>query len=145
MFAYERRCGTVGDGWLGPSRRNPLLRPALVHNVFNGDLDLSLYSLYHNSHRNNPCPHFAMLFNFITLSPLPLLSPNPQSRQAFSPVVGIGTPPPTQPQASVPPPPSFGGGRRALGTSLAGEGLGSPNSDEGTYTVELCIYQYFVT
>jgi hypothetical protein len=28
--------------------------------------------------------------------------------------------------------------------SLAGEGLGGPNSDEGTYTVVLYIYKYFV-
>ncbi len=28
--------------------------------------------------------------------------------------------------------------------SLAGEGLGEPQSDEGTYTVVLCKYKYFV-
>ncbi len=41
-----------------------------------------------------------------------------------------------------PPPPPFGPGGRAH--SLAGEGLGSPNSDEGIYTVVLYLYKYFV-
>ncbi len=59
---------------------------------------------------------------------------------SFSPVVGIGTPPTPHPQASVPPPLVPGGG------ALAGErgGWESPNSDEGTYTVVLFIFMYFV-
>jgi hypothetical protein len=60
---------------------------------------------------------------------------------SFFPVVGIGTPPTPHPQASLPPSPGSGGGAH----SLAREGLGeSPNSDEGTYTVVLFIYTYFV-
>jgi hypothetical protein len=43
--------------------------------------------------------------------------------QAFSPDVGIGTPPTTQPL-----------------TRWQERGWESPNSDEGTYTVVLCIY-----
>ncbi len=55
---------------------------------------------------------------------------------SVSPVVGIGTPSPLQPQASVPPHPLvWGGGLK---------GWGSPNSNEGTYTVVLYIYKYFV-
>ncbi len=48
------------------------------------------------------------------------------------------SPPTPQLQARVCLPPPFGWGW------LAGGGLGSPNSDEGTYTVVLCIYKYFV-
>jgi hypothetical protein len=51
---------------------------------------------------------------------------------AFSVVVRIGTPPPPHTQASVAP--SFGSGGI---TRLAGEGVGGPNSDEGTDTVLL--------
>ncbi len=48
--------------------------------------------------------------------------------------------PTPHPQASVPPPPPrfMGGGAH----SLAREGLGESNSDEGTYTVELCVCIY---
>ncbi len=50
----------------------------------------------------------------------------------FSRVVGIGTPPPPHPEASVFSPPLVRGG----GThSLAGEGVGGPNSNERTYLV----------
>jgi hypothetical protein len=59
----------------------------------------------------------------------------------FTPVVGIGTPP-TPPAGESAPPPLGSWGR---GT-LAGErGVGSPNSDEGTYTLALYmqdIYMY---
>jgi hypothetical protein len=59
---------------------------------------------------------------------------------SFSPVVGIGTPPTPHPQASVPLPPVLG-----EGGTLAGErGIGSTNSDEGTYTMVLFKYTYFV-
>jgi hypothetical protein len=51
---------------------------------------------------------------------------------SVSPVVGIGTPPP--------PPLVRGGGH----TRLRLKGWGSPNSNEGTYTVVLYIYKYFV-
>ncbi len=44
------------------------------------------------------------------------------------------------PQASVSPTFGSGGGTH----SLAGEGLGSPNSDEGTDTVVLKVHMYFV-
>ncbi len=57
------------------------------------------------------------------------------------PVVGIGTPPPLLPQASVPPHPLVRGGGH---TRLRLKGWGSPNSNEGTYTVVLNIYKYFV-
>ncbi len=60
---------------------------------------------------------------------------------SVSPVVGIGTPPPLQPQASVPPHPLVRGGGH---TRLRLKGLGSPNSNEGTFTVVLYIYKYFV-
>ncbi len=53
----------------------------------------------------------------------------------FSPLVGIGTPPPPIRRRVCPPTLRFRGGH-----SLAREGLGSPNSDERTYTVVLCIY-----
>ncbi len=42
----------------------------------------------------------------------------------------------------MPPPPPFGPGGRAH--SLAAKGVGGPNSNEGTYTVVLYIYKYFV-
>ncbi len=58
----------------------------------------------------------------------------------FSPVVPVGTPPPLpHSQASVSLPFSSGGGG---GRSLAGDGLGGPNSDEGTDTVVLKVYMY---
>ncbi len=60
---------------------------------------------------------------------------------SISPVVGIGTPPPLLPQASLPPHPLFRGGGH---TRLRLKGWGSPNSNEGTYTVVLYIYKYFV-
>ncbi len=60
---------------------------------------------------------------------------------SVSPVVGIGTPPPLLPQASVPPHPLVGGGGH---TRLRLKGWGSPNSNEGTDTVVLYIYKYFV-
>jgi hypothetical protein len=52
----------------------------------------------------------------------------------------LGTPPTPHPQASVtpPPPPVLGGGAH----SLAREGLGSPNAEEGTYNVVLFIHTY---
>ncbi len=49
--------------------------------------------------------------------------------------------PTPHPQASMPPPLWFRGGGEH---SLAGKGWGRPNSDEGTYTVVLFIYTYFV-
>ncbi len=61
------------------------------------------------------------------------------SSQSRPPVVGIGTLPTPHPQASVPPTLWFRGG--TLGRE---RGWGSPNSDEGKYTVVLCIYKYFV-
>ncbi len=60
---------------------------------------------------------------------------------SVSPVVGIGTPPPLQQQASVPLHPLVRGGGH---TRLRLKGWGSPNSNEGTYTVVLYIYKYFV-
>ncbi len=48
--------------------------------------------------------------------------------------------PTTHPQARVPPPPVRGGGA----TPVRERGGGRPNSDEGTYTVLLFIYTYFV-
>jgi hypothetical protein len=53
---------------------------------------------------------------------------------SVSPVVGIGTPPPPLAAGECAPPP-FGPG---------GKGWGSPNSNEGTCTVVLYIYKYFV-
>jgi hypothetical protein len=50
--------------------------------------------------------------------------------------------PTPHPQESVPPPLWLGGG--GLHTRWRERGWGSPNSDEGTYTVVLCIYKYFV-
>ena len=60
---------------------------------------------------------------------------------SFSPVVGIGTPPTPNSQASVLPSLCFWG-RGAL----AGErgGWESSNFDEGTYDVILFMYMYFV-
>ncbi len=60
---------------------------------------------------------------------------------SVSPVVGIGTPPPLQPQASVPPQPLVRGGGH---TRMRLKGWGSPNSNEGTDIVVLYIYKYFV-
>ncbi len=61
-------------------------------------------------------------------------------RGAFSPVIIIGTPPPPHPQASVP-----SVGTRGRGTLACGRrGGGCLNSNEGTYTVALWIYMYFV-
>ncbi len=60
---------------------------------------------------------------------------------SVSQVVGIGTPPPLQPPASVLPHPLVQGGGH---TRLRLKGWGSPNSNEGTYTVVLYIYKYFV-
>ncbi len=54
---------------------------------------------------------------------------------SVSPVVGIGTPPPPFSRRRVCPPTLWSGG---------GEGTLSPNSNEGTYTVVLYIYKYFV-
>ncbi len=59
---------------------------------------------------------------------------------SFSPVVGIGTPHPL-PAGECPPLPLVPWGGRY---SLGGEGCGSPNSDETTYTVVLYICMYFV-
>ncbi len=56
---------------------------------------------------------------------------------SFFPVVGIGTPPTPHPQANVPSP---GEGH----TRWRERGWESPNSDEGTYTVVLFIYMYFL-
>ncbi len=58
---------------------------------------------------------------------------------SFSPVVGIGTPPSPHPQARIPPTLWFRGH-----TLWRDRGWESPNSDEGTYTVVLCQYMYFV-
>ncbi len=60
---------------------------------------------------------------------------------SFSPVVGIGTPPTPHPPASVPPPLWFRGERHIRRRE---RGWKSPNSNEGTYTVVLSIYMYFV-
>jgi hypothetical protein len=60
---------------------------------------------------------------------------------SFSPVVGIGTSSPPHPQASVPPPPPVPGEGH---TRWRERGWESPNSDEGTYTLVLCKYMYFV-
>ncbi len=60
--------------------------------------------------------------------------------QAFSPVVGIGTPPTSHPQARACPPWFRGEGH----TRWRERGWESPNSDEGTYTVVLFIYMYFL-
>jgi hypothetical protein len=59
---------------------------------------------------------------------------------SFSQVVGIGTPPTPLLQASVPPPRFWGEGH----TRWRERGWESANSDEGTYTVVLFIYTYFV-
>ena len=60
---------------------------------------------------------------------------------SVSPVVGIGTPPtPLAGGECAPPPCGPGGGH----TCLRLKGWGSPNSNEGTYTVVLYIYKYFV-
>jgi hypothetical protein len=60
---------------------------------------------------------------------------------SVSPVVGIGTPPtPLAAGECAPPPFGPGGGH----TRLRLKGWGSPNSNEGTYTVVLYIYKYFV-
>jgi hypothetical protein len=59
---------------------------------------------------------------------------------AFSPVIGIGTPPTPHPQASVPPLLVRGEGHNPYWE----RGWESPNSDEGTYTVVLCIYIIYV-
>ncbi len=60
---------------------------------------------------------------------------------SFSPVVGIGTPPTPHPQASVPPPLLVPGEGY---TRWRERGRESPSSDEGTHTVVLFIYTYFV-
>jgi hypothetical protein len=59
---------------------------------------------------------------------------------SFSQVVGIGTPPIPHPQARVPPSRFWGEGH----TRWRERGWESPNSDEGTCTVVLFIYTYFV-
>jgi hypothetical protein len=58
--------------------------------------------------------------------------------QAFFPVVQIGSPPPPHPPGIVLFPPLDPRGETH---SLAGEGVGEPNSDEGTDT--LVLYAYF--
>jgi hypothetical protein len=60
---------------------------------------------------------------------------------SFSPVAGIGTTPTPQPQARVPPPLWFRGEWHTRWRERVWE---SPNSDEGTYTVVLFIYMYFL-
>jgi hypothetical protein len=68
----------------------------------------------------------------------------PQSRQSaklFSSRQNGDSPTPHPPQASVRHHPLVQGGGH---TRLRERGWGSPNSDEGTYTMELCIYKYFV-
>jgi hypothetical protein len=61
----------------------------------------------------------------------------------FSPVVGIGTPPPPHPQASVPPPPCFWPEGKH---SLASEGLGESQFRRGDihcgtlYIYVLCVF-----
>ena len=67
----------------------------------------------------------------------------PQSRQSakrFSSRWNWDSPTPLAAGECAPPP--FGPGGRA--DSLAAKGVGSPNSNEGTYTVVLYIYKYFV-
>ncbi len=55
---------------------------------------------------------------------------------SVSPLVGIGTPPPLQPQASVPSPPDqWVGGH----TRLRLKGWGSPNSDDWRKSLALCL------
>jgi hypothetical protein len=55
--------------------------------------------------------------------------------RSFYPFVGIGSPPPTTPQASVAPP------RTQVGDTLAcGGGRGEPSSDDGTETLVLYVY-----
>jgi hypothetical protein len=65
---------------------------------------------------------------FVGVKFKPRKESNPQNRQS------------PNPQTSVPPPIWFRGGAH----SLAGEGWGSPNSDEVAYTVVFFIYTYFV-
>jgi len=60
---------------------------------------------------------------------------------SFSQVVGIGTPPTPHPQRSISPRPQVLGEGH---TRWRERGWESPNSDEGTYTVVLFIYAYFV-
>ncbi len=70
--------------------------------------------------------------------------PIAQSRQSAKlfKVVGIGTPQTPHPQAFLPPPPPpFLGERHSR---LRESGWENPNSEEGTYTVVLFIYTYFV-
>ncbi len=65
-----------------------------------------------------------------------------QSAKLFLQSSELGLPQPLTPWRVCPctPPPVMGGGAH----SLAREGWESPNSDEGTYTVVLFIYKYFV-
>jgi hypothetical protein len=68
------------------------------------------------------------------------LSQSRQSAKLFS-IVGIGTPPTPHSQASMPHPSRFWGEGH---NRWRERGWESPNSDEGTYTVVLFIYTYFV-
>ncbi len=56
--------------------------------------------------------------------------------QSFSPFVGIGSSHLLSPLTSVPPPQDQGGETH----SLAGDGEGGPNSDDGRETLVLCVY-----
>ncbi len=62
---------------------------------------------------------------------------------SFFYVVGIGTPPTPLPQTSVPSSPFGSGGRGTLAAESGG--WESLNSAEGTYTVVLYVYMYFVS
>jgi hypothetical protein len=75
-----------------------------------------------------------------------LLMQNPHSRQSaisFSPVVGIGTPPITHSQASLPTPPFGSGGTGTLPGERWGGKVPIPTMGH-IHTVALFIYKYFV-
>ncbi len=63
---------------------------------------------------------------------------------SFSPVVGIGTPPTPHPQAMCREGGTLTWFREEGHTRRRARGWDSPNSNEGTYTVVLFIYMYFV-
>ncbi len=63
-----------------------------------------------------------------------------QSAELFLKSSQLGLPQSVTRRRVCPPPPVLGGGAH----TLAREGLGSPNSNEGTYTLVLFIYTYFV-
>ncbi len=74
---------------------------------------------------------FCTMFTLLHARRCVILRPQNKKCQAFSPFVGIGSPRPLTQQRVLPPPFGF-----KLGThSLAGEGAGGANSDEGTDTL----------